>query len=224
MKPDGPLESENEILLDFSVSEAESGKPVTDLENYLGEKAHFVVISQDLKEFVHAHPISTDNVKTEHVHDDGAKHAEKMTNAPVAGNTVAAQLAFPKPGIYKLWAQFKRRGEVISVPFVVSVKQGAEQTDVLAKVKIPDDAVKIVVSRDGFTPEEITLVKGKPLKLAFIRTDAENCGGEVVFKDLNITKKLPVGEVVTVDIPENKTGEINFACGMNMLKGKIIVQ
>jgi len=61
------------------------------------------------------------------------------------------------------------------------------------------------------------------VSLAFYRTDAENCGGEVVFAKQKITKKLPVGETVLVEFTPNEAGEISFACGMDMLRGKLIV-
>ena len=110
-----------------------------------------------------------------------------------------------------------------TVPFTFEVKQG-EAEKRLEKVEIPKGAFKIVVSRDGFTPEEVTFKKDQPLKLAFFRADAENCGSEVVFKELNIKKDLPVGEVVLIDVPTNKARELNFVCGMNMYKGKIVIE
>lgn len=220
MKPSGDLITNRELMLEFQVFEAQTGKPVTDLQNYLGAKAHFVVISKDLDEFVHAHPMSTDNVK-----DDGHKHDEKSEKLAGADalSIVSAHIAFPKPAIYRLWAQFQRGGRVTTVPFTFEVKQG-EAEKRLEKVEIPKGAFKIVVSKDGFTPEEVTFQKGQPLKLAFFRVDEENCADEVVFKELKITKKLPVGEVVLVDVPTNKTGAINFTCGMNMYKGKIVIE
>lgn len=227
MKPDGDLASGKEMMLSFNVYDAATNQPVTDLENYLGAKAHFVVISKDLQQFVHAHPMSADNVKgAEHAHasaKDG-KHDDKMAN-PAAASTVSAHIKFPAASIYRIWAQFKRNGKVTTVPFTVDVKQGAEEKGVdMSNVKIPEGAFKVVVSRNGFTPQEISFAKGQPLKLAFYRADAENCASELVFKDLNIRKKLPVGEVVTVDIPTAKAGEFSFACGMNMYKGKVVVQ
>jgi len=35
---------------------------------------------------------------------------------------VRTSASFAKPGLYKLWAQFQRRGEVITVPIVSQVK------------------------------------------------------------------------------------------------------
>jgi hypothetical protein len=226
MKPSGDFMSEEEMTLDFAVFDAATDQPVTDLENYLGEKAHFVVISRDLQEFVHAHPMSTDNAK-HGAHSHGADaahgHAEKISSS--AASTVSAHLTFPKAATYRLWAQFKRGGRVITVPFTFDVKQGAaDEAFDLSKVNFPEDAFKVIANKDGFTPQEISFQKGQPLKLAFYRTDAKNCASEVVFKNLNIRKKLPVGEVVVVEVPTDKTGEFSFACGMDMYRGKIVVQ
>lgn len=222
MNSDAELESNKELLLNFTVTDAVTNEPVTDLENYLGEKAHFVIISRDLREFVHAHPVSTDGLKEEHKHDTNTEPENKLMTPP-ANSTIAAHVQFPGAGIYKIFVEIKRGGKVFTAAFVVEVKQGKTEK-ILSDVKIPDGAIKVVVSKDGFTPEEISLPKDQPAKLAFVRVDEENCADEVVFKDLNITKKLPVGEVVLVDIPAGKTGEINFACGMDMFKGKVIVQ
>lgn len=223
MKPDADLESGKDVMLNFEVFDAATNSRVTDLEKYLGEYAHFVIISEDLRDFVHAHPMSKDNVKSkDHSHGLHANHDEKLMS-PNANSIVSAHVNFPNATKYKIWAQFQRGGKVIDVPFVVEVKQGKSEKT-LTGVKVPDGAYKVVVSKDGFAPEEITYKKGQPLKLAFVRIDEQNCGTEIVFKDLNIKKKLPVGEVVTVDVPTDKSGEINFACGMNMYKGKIVIE
>lgn len=234
LKPDGELTSNKEMMLNFQIFDAQTNKPVTDLENYLGAKAHFVVINQDLQEFVHAHPMSMDNVKAdEHSYEmsgmnmTGEKphaHGEKL-NGAAAESIVSAHITFPKPAIYKIFAQFQRGGKVVTVPFVISVKKGEDEKAVdLKNVKFPNDAFKVIVSKDGFTPQEISLKQGQPLKMAFYRADSENCGSEIVFKDLNIRKKLPVGKIVLIDVPTDKTGEISFACGMDMMRGKIVVQ
>lgn len=224
MKPDADLTANKELMLTFSVFEPRTNQPVTDLQKYLGETAHFVIINKDLNEFVHAHPMSADNVKGDgHEHADNSAHKDDGKLMSAAANTVSAHVSFPKEGIYKIWAEFQRNGKVTAVPFVVNVKAGAEEK-ALEEVKIPDGAVKITVSKDGFAPEEITFKKGQPLKLAFYRADAENCGSEIVFKDLNIKKNLPVGGVVVVDIPTDSEKTFAFTCGMNMYKGQIVIQ
>lgn len=216
MNAGGEIESNKELMLDFSVFDAASGELADGIEKYLGESAHFVIISKDLKDFVHAHSMSMDNVKAEN------QKSDKMMKMP-PNSRFAAHVTFPNSGLYKIFVQIKRQDKIITVPFVVNVKQGsAEKT--LTNAKIPAGYFKIVVSKDGFSPQEISLSKDKPIKLAFLRTDEENCGNEIVFKDYNIKKKLPVGEIVTVEIDKPKGNEITFACGMDMLQGKIVVQ
>jgi hypothetical protein len=120
MKPDGEIVAGKDLMLDFFVSDIATKKPSTDLQNYLGEKAHFVIISQDLKEFVHAHPMP--NSSKEHGdYDHHGGHGDMKASEKLAA-TVSAHVVFPKPGIYKLWAQFQRNGRVIDVPFIVNAK------------------------------------------------------------------------------------------------------
>lgn len=232
MKPSDAIKAGQELTLDFQAFDAKTGKPATDLQNYLGELAHFVIISEDLVDFVHAHPMAKgesmdrmkmDGDKKEKDHNtDGHSHSgdSKEANKPSAYE-VSAHTAFPRAGMYKLWAQFQRGGRVISVPFIVNVPAGSTEPAKVANV--PSGATKITVSSDGYEPSSISVVKGQPVKLAFYRADSNNCGGEVVFDKLNIKKKLPVGETVLVEFTSNETGEIAFACGMNMLSGKVIV-
>lgn len=82
--------------------------------------------------------------------------------------------------------------------------------------------VRISVTKDGFSPSEIRVEKGYPVTLIFNRADNKGCGREVVFSSLNIRKKLPLKKDVTVVITPDQTGEIAFACGMGMMKGKIV--
>ncbi|MEJ7622356.1 MAG: cupredoxin domain-containing protein [Pyrinomonadaceae bacterium] len=241
MKPDGELTAGKELMLNFKVYDAQTSKPVTDLEKYLGEYAHFVIISQDLSQFVHAHPMSraehsdgghdinkmgATNGKTDeskpHSHDDKNAGEPATMQSP---SEVSAHTTFPKSGLFKIFAQFQRAGKVITVPFVVNIKQGAKAAvKPVSEVQFPADAKRVILSKDGYEPSTVTFNKGEPMKIAFYRSDEENCGGEVVFKDLKITKKLPVGEVVVVDLSDMNDSEVSFACGMNMYKGKVLVQ
>jgi plastocyanin domain-containing protein len=94
----------------------------------------------------------------------------------------------------------------------------------VAVAENPSEPIKVTVSTDGYEPKSIAVKKGQPVKLAFFRKDEENCGDEVVFPKLNIKKKLPVGETVTVEFTPEESGEIGFTCGMDMLRGKVLVQ
>ncbi len=227
MKPDAEIQAGKELMLNFQIFDAASGKPASDLQNYLGELAHFVIISEDMKDFVHAHPMS----KSEHMKSETSDHnadghthsGEKTETKQASASEVAAHTAFPRSGLYKIWAQFQRNNKVITVPFTVNVKEGEQKAEVKT-AEVPAGAMKVTVSEAGFEPSSIPVKKGQPVKLAFYRADAKNCGSEVVFPKLNITKKLPVGETVLIEIMPQGAGEIAFACGMGMMKGKILVQ
>jgi hypothetical protein len=156
-------------------------------------------------------------------HDaDGHKHStmEGAVTKPSASE-VAAHTAFPRAGLYKVWAQFQRGGKVVTVPFVVN--SGVSQKADVKMANVPEGAIKVTVSGDGYGPASIPVKKGEAVKLAFYRADADNCGGEVVFSKQNIKKKLPVGETVLVEFTPQEAGDIAFTCGMSMYKGKLVV-
>lgn len=63
---------------------------------YLGALGHVVVLDEDGEKYIHVHPVADDKTVFE------------------------AQ--FDKPGIYKLWAEFKFGDQVNAYPFVIEVK------------------------------------------------------------------------------------------------------
>lgn len=85
-------------------------------------------------------------------------------------------------------------------------------------------SAKIVVNEQGFEPVKVHLRAGTPARLTFIRTTDKTCGTEVVFPSLNIKRALPLNEPVQIEFTPAKSSEIAFACGMNMLRGAIVVQ
>lgn len=76
----------------------------------------------------------------------------------------------------------------------------------------------------GYSPEVISIPKGKTTKINFIRKDPSSCLEEVVLGDFKIRKHLPLNQKVTVELTPQKSGEFGYACGMNMYHGKIIVK
>jgi cobalt-zinc-cadmium efflux system membrane fusion protein len=83
---------------------------------------------------------------------------------------------------------------------------------------------KIVVSEQGYEPAKTTLRAGVPARITFVRTTDKTCGTEVSFPSLNIKRALPLNEQVAIEFTPSKSGEIAFACGMNMLHGTVVVQ
>jgi plastocyanin len=81
----------------------------------------------------------------------------------------------------------------------------------------------VEVNGEGFQPSSLRLKAGAPAKVTFVRKTDKTCAKEVVIKEYNIDRKLPLNEPVTVEFTPRK-GEFIFACGMDMLKGKLIVE
>ncbi len=104
----GKVTTGDETHLSYTITRG--GAPVTDLVPYLGAMGHLVIISQDLKNFVHSHP-----------HEEGAEHGAHQMGGP----TVDFEAYFEKPGLYKGWAQFQHMGKVITAPFTFEVRQGS---------------------------------------------------------------------------------------------------
>jgi RND family efflux transporter MFP subunit len=82
----------------------------------------------------------------------------------------------------------------------------------------------VVLTKDGYKPDSINLRRGVPARLTFVREAEVTCGTEVVIPEYGIKLELPLNEPVIVAFTPNKAGEFTFSCGMNMLRGKLIVR
>jgi plastocyanin domain-containing protein len=85
-------------------------------------------------------------------------------------------------------------------------------------------AAEIVVNERGFDPARVTLRLGTPARLTFLRTTDKTCGTEVVFPSLDIKRALPLNQRVQIEFTPAQAGDIAFACGMNMLRGTVVVE
>lgn len=83
--------------------------------------------------------------------------------------------------------------------------------------------VHMEVTEDGFVPAKILAKKGEKLHLVITRKTDRTCATEIVIKDQGIDKKLPLNKPVTVVVTPRKSGELRYACGMNMISGTIFV-
>jgi hypothetical protein len=118
------------VHLNFNLSDTASGRPVTDLQTYLGQFSHMLLMSEDLQCYVHSHPI---NLITGG--EDSASLPEYII-APDAdldairgGPQVTFDALMPKPGLFRAWAQFKRNDQIRTLPFTFRVAPGpAEPT------------------------------------------------------------------------------------------------
>lgn len=89
-------------------------------------------------------------------------------------------------------------------------------------VVVDKNSIDITVE-GGYSPNVISIPKGKPTTINFTRKDPSSCLEEVVLGDFKIRKYLPLNQKTPITITPEKTGEFDYACGMNMFHGKIIV-
>ena len=103
-----------DAMLHFRLSR--KGKPVTDIQPFMGAMGHVVALGKDGKPFLHIHPMDSKGGG----HDmEGMDHS-KMDHKPTPGEIVF-HASFPQPGLYKVWGQFVRGKQMLIVPFTVKV-------------------------------------------------------------------------------------------------------
>ncbi|MCE9572955.1 MAG: cupredoxin domain-containing protein [Deltaproteobacteria bacterium] len=87
--------------------------------------------------------------------------------------------------------------------------------------------IAIEVTRQGFTPDRITVAKGQPVVLAFKRTTDKTCAKNVVVElgdGKKVQKDLPLDQTVEIAATFAKAGTLSYACGMDMVTGVLTVQ
>ncbi|MFN3648558.1 MAG: cupredoxin domain-containing protein [Armatimonadota bacterium] len=83
--------------------------------------------------------------------------------------------------------------------------------------------VKILV-KGGYDPDVVVVRQGRPVRLEFYRDETAGCSDTVVLGDFGIARPLPPYQSTVVELTPERAGEFTFTCGMNMLRGKLIVE
>ena len=81
-----------------------------------------------------------------------------------------------------------------------------------------------VTVRGGYQPSAVVAKAGQVVRLNFTRRESTPCGEEVVLPDFGRRAHLPQDETVSIEVRPEKPGEYEFTCGMNMYKGRLIVE
>ncbi|SFK57723.1 heavy metal translocating P-type ATPase [Geodermatophilus ruber] len=99
--------------LRFSFTDATTGRPLTDLRPYLAAAGHVVVMRGDGTTFAHEHA---------DVEDADGDPVFALPGQEF-GPELDVHAAFPTPGPYRLWGQFRLAdGSVLTVPFTVAAR------------------------------------------------------------------------------------------------------
>lgn len=76
----------------------------------------------------------------------------------------------------------------------------------------------------GYSPNAIEVPLGSRVRLTFDRQEDNPCSEEVVIPDFGIRRDLPAFAKTAVEFTADAPGRHEFACGMGMLRGSILVK
>jgi Heavy metal binding domain len=114
--------------LNLYLTDTTTGRPITDLQTYLGQFSHMLLMSEDLQCYVHSHPI---NIVVEQEDGIGVPEYIIAPDADLAAIRGGPQVTFdallPKAGMFRVWAQFQRHDQVRTIAFTFTVAPGTAE-------------------------------------------------------------------------------------------------
>ncbi|HUQ03403.1 MAG TPA: cupredoxin domain-containing protein [Kofleriaceae bacterium] len=124
------------------------------------------------------------------------------------------------------------RCELLAITFALALV-GCEKKAADNKSKAPPPAaptvqsdgtrsIPINVNDEGFDPSKITAKPGEKLELVFTRRTKSECGSQVKVADGAVTD-LPIDQPTKIAITAPPSGQLSFACGMDMMSGVVVV-
>ena len=97
-------------------------------------------------------------------------------------------------------------------------------------VATPDEVdgvqtIGITVGKMGYEPGAIALQAGVPARLVFTRTVEGACAEEIQVPAFGVEPvALPLNEPVAVEFTPAEPGDYAFVCGMDMMRGQLVVR
>lgn len=113
---------------------------------------------------------------------------------------------------------------IILIAFIIWWFFGKHQENAEESTVVNDEQTATIVVNGGYSPATVVLKKGIPAQVNFDMQDSTACLSHVVFEQLGVNKDLTKQKITTINIPTDKAGTFNYACGMDMFHGKVIVK
>lgn len=217
------LRMEKPTILTYTIRDRH-GRPIRDMQPFIGAMGHLIAISQDGREVVHTHVVQPATAAT-------APHSKLHVTRAMAtakGPAFSFKLTLPSAGLYKTWAQFMHDNRVVTVPFTFQVEDvwGKSARAATPAARGPHAGIQraTVVIDGAYSPAAVSVKSGRPVELTFIRKEAVGCGDVLQFPSLRLTRTLKAGQKTVVAFTPKKSGTIAFTCGMGMYRGQVVVK
>lgn len=122
------LRANRQLTLTYTLT-GRAGRPRTDFQPILGVMGHLIALREDGKTIVHTHALQGVQAGSYGAAMLAMRQAGQPEVVPITADMVTAhgpcfsfKLTLPKPGRYKLWAQFQRRNQWLTVPFTLEIE------------------------------------------------------------------------------------------------------
>jgi len=92
-----------------------------------------------------------------------------------------------------------------------------------AAIASPSGATDVAITDKGFEPARIQAAAGQPVTLRFTRKVENTCADAVLVQGDPVRHVLPLNRAVEVKVTPPASGELAFACPMNMIRGAVVV-
>lgn len=80
-----------------------------------------------------------------------------------------------------------------------------------------------VTVHGGYSPNVLKVRQGVPVEIEFDRQETGDCSARVVFPELQVSAPLRAHQRTTVRFIPQQIGSFDFACGMNMIHGTLVI-
>jgi len=91
-------------------------------------------------------------------------------------------------------------------------------------VSATHNEARVRVTDNGFEPAIVMLPHGPNATLVITRVSDATCATEAVFAESGRKYPLPLNQDVRIPLDAARPETLHYACGMDMYKGRVVVQ
>lgn len=84
--------------------------------------------------------------------------------------------------------------------------------------------VRVTVTEKGFEPATIQVARNTETTLIITRKTDKTCATEAIFTESGRRYDLPLNEEVRILLPTATATTLHYACGMDMIRGEVVVK